>query len=323
MSFSLPDHWVWDFWLADDGQQFHLIFLHAPHSLGDPELRHRNARIGHATSADLTSWTFHGLAFAPGSPGSFDGSATWTGSVVRGEDGLWRMFYTGSRFPSAQSITNIETVGVATSPDLFTWTRQPGPIVTADPRWYETLGTSSWPEEAWRDPWVYRDPSGEGWHMLITGRANHGDDEGRGVVAHATSPDLAEWTVGPPLSEPQSGFGHIEVPQVVEIEGKTLLVFCCNAPRLANGRKGQIGGIWTAPAASATGPFDIAHSRLLVDERYYAGRLVQDRAGRWGLLAFAMNLPNEPFVGVISDPMPIAWTDGGLHLVAPPQGVAA
>src|SRR3569833_4134345 len=87
MSFSLPDHWVWDFWLADDGQRFHLFFLHAPHNLCDPELRHRNARIGHATSADLTSWTFHGLAFAPGSPGSFDGSATWTGSVVRGGAG--------------------------------------------------------------------------------------------------------------------------------------------------------------------------------------------------------------------------------------------
>ena len=322
MAFSLPDHWVWDFWLADDGRSFHLFFLHAPHSLGDPELRHRNARIGHATSTDLIDWTYWGRAFEVGPPGSFDGSATWTGSVVRGADGLWRMFYTGSLFPSPAASTNVETIGVAVSPDLFTWSKLPGPIVTADARWYETLGTSSWPEEAWRDPWVYRDPSGQGWHMLVTGRANHGDDEGRGVVAHATSPDLVSWQVQPPLSTPQSGFGHIEVPQLVEIDGHHLLVFSCNAPRLANARKGQIGGIWTAPAAGPVGPFDIGAASLLVDERYYAGRLVRDRRGAWNLLAFAMNLPAQPFRGEISDPMPVAWNGQRLVLGQAARGAA-
>ena len=155
MGFNLADHWVWDFWLADDGERHHLFYLHAPKSLGNPDLRHRNARIGHATSADLRDWTDHGRAFDPGSPGSFDGSATWTGSVVRGPDRLWRMFYTGSRFLSADSNANIEAIGLATSPDLFSWTKRPGPICSADSQWYETLGTSSWPEEAWRDPWVF------------------------------------------------------------------------------------------------------------------------------------------------------------------------
>jgi beta-fructofuranosidase len=314
LAFSLPDHWVWDFWLADDGKSFHLFFLHAPHSLGDPELRHRNARIGHATSSDLKNWTFHGLALGPGAAGSFDGTATWTGSVVRAADGLWRMFYTGSRFPSETASTNIETIGVATSPDLWTWTRQPGPIVTADPRWYETLGTSSWPEEAWRDPWVFPDPAGDSWHMLVTARANHGDDAGRGVIAHATSRDLSTWVVGPPLSEPQSGFGHLEVPQVVTIEGRTFLVFCCNSPRLANARSGEMGGIWVAPALGPTGPFDVERAALLIDERYYAGRLVQDREGRWFLMAFEMNAPGEPFQGRLSDPMPVVLEGGRMVL---------
>jgi beta-fructofuranosidase len=322
VTFSLPDHWVWDFWLADDGQDFHLFFLYAPHALGDPELRHRSARIGHATSTDLVDWRYRGRAFDAGPPGSFDGSATWTGSVVRGPDGLWRMFYTGSVFPSPGSAANIETIGVATSPDLFTWSKLPGPVVSADPRWYETLGTSGWPEEAWRDPWVYRDPSGPGWHMLITARANHGDEAGRGVIAHATSSDLVTWRVQPPLSEPQQGFAHLEVPQLVDIEGHRLLVFCCNAPRLANTRKGQLGGIWAAPAAGPVGPFDIGAAHLLVDERYYAGRLVQDRHGAWSLLAFAMNLPDEPFRGEISDPMPVTWNGQRLVLDQPARGAA-
>ena len=151
------------------------------------------------------------------------------------------MFYTGSRFPSATAATNIETVGLATSTDLWSWTKQPGPIVTADARWYETLGTSSWPEEAWRDPWVYADPDGEGWHMLITARANHGEDAGRGVIGHAVSRNLVDWQVRPPLSEPQAGFGHLEVPQVVTVDGQVFLLFCCNtsAPRQRSGRAGR------------------------------------------------------------------------------------
>ena len=82
LAFRLPDHWVWDFWLADDGDRYHLFYLHAPKSLGDPQLRHRNARIGHASSTDLR-WTNHGtnqgiFGLAPdGRPVSFTGIAIW------------------------------------------------------------------------------------------------------------------------------------------------------------------------------------------------------------------------------------------------------
>jgi beta-fructofuranosidase len=190
MTFSLDSHWVWDFWFADDGERFHMFYLHAPKSLGDPHLRHRNARIGRATSTDLVTWQDHGEVLTVGSPGDPDETATWTGSVVRGADGLWRMFYTGSSFPDASN-TNIETILVATSADLHTWVKDPELVVAADPRWYEKLGDTEFPEEAWRDPWVLADPEGDGWHMLATARSNAGpDDRDRGVIAHATSPDL-------------------------------------------------------------------------------------------------------------------------------------
>lgn len=313
MALALRDHWVWDFWFADDGKQFHVFFLHAPKSLGDPELRHRNARIGHATSLDLFAWDYRGEAIGPGPEGGFDATATWTGSVVRGHDGLWRMFYTGSRFLSPRDFANIETVGVATSPDLNTWTKAPGPVLRADPRWYETLGSSSWPEEAWRDPWVFADPSGGGWHMLITARANHGPDFGRGVIGHAVSSDLATWQARAPLSDPQSGFAHLEVPQLIEIDGRRHLLFCCNSPRLANERMGTKGGIWVAPALGPVGPFDIAAAQLILPERYYAGRAVRDRTGAWMLMAFEMEGTGTGFPGVLSDPMPLLSTaEGGL-----------
>ena len=57
----------------------------------------------------------------------------------------------------------LQTIGAATSTDLETWHKGPAPpLVTADDRWYERLGGGAWHEEAWRDPWVMRDPGGNG-----------------------------------------------------------------------------------------------------------------------------------------------------------------
>lgn len=305
MAFNRPDHWVWDFWLADDGDRFHLFYLHAPKSLGNPDLRHRNARIGHATSTDLTNWADHGLAFDAGASGSFDGSATWTGSIIRDDNGLWRMFYTGSRFLSSDSAANIETIGVATSPDLFTWTKHPGPICVADPALYETLGTSSWPEEAWRDPWVFRNPADDTWHMLITARAKTGTEPDRGVMAYVTSPDLDTWTVQPALSATGSGFAHLEVFQVIEINGQNHLIFCCDTPKLCGPRMGEEGGVWSLPVGAMPGAVDFSNARLLVDERLYAGRIAKDRDGKPFLLAFNNVTEDGEFMGGVSDPIPV------------------
>ena len=318
MAFQLDDDWVWDFWLADDGATYHLYFLHAPRSLGDPHLRHRNARIGHATSPDLVNWTSHGRIFETGAPGSFDATATWTGSVVRGDDGLWRLFYTGSRFLSEDSNANVETIGLATSTDLYSWTKQPGPVVVADPTHYEVLGSSSWPEEAWRDPWVFRSGHDGLWHMLVTARAGHGTETDRGVVGHAVSSDLATWQVRPPLSAPGSGFAHLEVFQLLEIAGRRHLVFCCDAAKLAGHRAGQTGGIWSLPVGDFPGPVDPRQARLLVSEDLYAGRVAFDRAGRPMLLAFHNAGADRPFSGGICDPLPLAVdADGYLRLDQP------
>ncbi|GHF19097.1 glycosyl hydrolase family 32 [Pseudolysinimonas yzui] len=306
MSFVHADHWVWDFWLADDGERFHLYYLYASRSLGDPDLRHRHARIGHASSDDLCTWQDHGPVLGPGDAYGFDGSATWTGSVVRGDDGVWRMFYTGSRFLAADSVANIETIGVATSRDLHTWVKAPGPIVVADPRWYETLDAGTWREEAWRDPWVFR--VGDEWRMLVTARSADGDLVDRGVIGLATSADLMTWTVRAPASAPGAGFMHLEVPQHLEIDGRALLLFSCDTPHLAGERaaRGERGGIWVADAPGPAG-YPVGEATRLLDERHYSGRAIRDRAGQWMLLAFENIGSDGEFVGRLSDPLPLSW----------------
>jgi beta-fructofuranosidase len=326
MSFTLTDHWVWDFWHVDDGDTHHLFYLHAPKASGDPGLRHRNARIGHATSTDLRHWDDHGEVLGPGSPGDFDGTATWTGSIVRADSGLWNMFYTGSRFLSPHTSTNVETVGRAVSGDLTMWTKFPLEV-SADPRWYETLGDGTWHEEAWRDPWIHRDERGL-WHMLATARASTGTGRDRGVIGHATSNDLEHWTVGPALSEPGAGFAHLEVLQLVTIDSRPVLLFSCDAEHLAGEREepGVRGGIWVVPldSDSLDRPIDMSSATRLTDEDLYAGRAVRTRTGQWVLLAFENVHHDGTFVSGISDPMPLHWSPGGaLVLSRTPSTVGA
>ncbi len=304
---------VWDFWLADTGTQWHLFFLHAPRSLRDPRRRHAHASVGHAVSRDLRTWeVLRGNALGPGQPGDFDETATWTGSIVRDDDGVWRMFYTGM---SARSGGHVQRIGSAVSRDLVRWRKlRDNPLIAPDPRWYERLGDSAWPGDAWRDPWVFPDPGGDGWHMLLTARANGGPVDNRGVIGHARSIDLVHWEANAPLSSPGAGFGHLEVPQIAVVAGQPLLVFSCGRPDLGGARatQGGPGGIWTVPASSPCGPFDTVQATLLADERLYAGRLVEDRAGRSVLLGFLDHDADSRFVGAISDPIPVGWRDGRL-----------
>lgn len=307
--FAPEDRWIWDFWFAVADGVHHMFFLQAPKSLEDAELRHRNATIGHATSTDLISWEEHGTALEPGGAGAIDETATWTGSVVQGPDGIWRMYYTGSVRDAAG---NTQTIALATSPDLSAWTKHTEFALSADARWYERRGTSSWHEEAWRDPWVFRGTDGQ-WHMLITARSNEGPDEDRGVIGHAISRDLDEWEVLPPLTEPGMGFGQLEVPQLTSVDGGTALVFSTGNETLAPARRvqGATGGVWWAPATSSIIALDRAAP--LTSEGLYSGKITRNHRGADVLLAFATGLPSSEFTGAIVDPLPTRWVAGRLE----------
>ncbi len=79
-----------------------------------------------------------------------------------------------------------------------------------------------------RDPWVMRDPEGDGWLMYFTARApGIVEPNAGGAIGFATSPDLANWTLQPPVFT--GGFGQLEVPQVFEMGGRWYCLFCTAA----------------------------------------------------------------------------------------------
>jgi beta-fructofuranosidase len=312
----LPDHWVWDSWVALDGDAYHLFFLRASRALLDPHRRHLRAAIGHAVSTDLRSWTLLPDALVHADPPAWDGQAVWTGSVVRGPDGTWYLFYTGvvrHRWAPEQRI------GLAVSTDLIRWRRlQPTPVVEADPRWYACIDGVPGASLAWRDPYVFPDPEGDGWHMVITARSASGPPRWRGVIGHARSHNLVDWEVQPPLTAP-AGFGQLEVAQVQLLDGRAVLVFSCPAQDVAGDRRPGAGvhaTTWTVAGGRIADGWDVSAAVPFPHRTLYSGRLLRGPDGGLCLLGFR-NLEDGVFVGEILDPVPVDWV--GDRLIAVPD----
>jgi beta-fructofuranosidase len=321
MALKLPGQWVWDSWYAFDGEKHHAFYLQASRALGDPNRRHRNTSVGHAVSTDLKNWTVLRDALTPSESPAFDSWTTWTGSVIR-HDGKWWMFYTGT---SREDAGQRQSVGLALSDDLIHWEKHvPAagagePLVAADPRWYQTLA-GGFKLEPFRDPWVFRfkDPDGNefgDWHMLTTASAADSQTGNQdAVMAHATSPNLLDWTVQSPLSSPRQGFGETEVFQFEIVDGVPVVLFCCgpiwlNEERLAAGER---GGVYSLAVAADLSDVDFNRAKLFDAPGLYASRLVRDEFG-WNLIGF-LDAPNGKFVGELSDPIPVT-ADPNLGLV--------
>jgi len=309
---SLADDWIWDSWVVDDGTTFHLYFLRAPRALGDPSRRHLHAQIGHATSTDLWEWTDHGVVLGPTS-GSWDDLALWSGSVARGDDGVWRMYYTAINTRGHE--LKDQQIGLAESTDLYDWTKVGNtPAVTVDPRFYRTLDGDPAASETWRDPFVYRDPDGE-WRMLITARSAGGRRNDDGVLAAARSSNMRRWEVLAPVTTAGTGFGQIEVAQIRTIGNQPVLVFTCHPDEQIEGRRRQWGDYctWSVLGPSSTGLWDIAAAQPFVAEpKLFAAPLVQGRHGQWVLLGFRNQEPEGIDSFDLVDPIPVQVRDGAL-----------
>jgi beta-fructofuranosidase len=312
----LPDTWVWDSWVVDDGEHYHLFFLRAPATPDRPELRHTGARIGHAVSDDLVAWEDLGTALAP-DPGGWDDLALWTGSVVRADDGRWLMYYTA--ITTEGHGLRDQRIGLAASDDLVRWERVGDrPLLDPDPRWYRTIEEDPRYSETWRDPFVFRDPGGDGWHMLISARVPTAPRNEDGVLAHAHSGDLVTWELGPPVTEP-AGFGQLEVAQVRRVEGRWLLVFTCHPTEQSRERRWRHGDFttWVVVGDGPPGPWDVARAKPFRDEPLlFAAPLVQERDGGWAFVGFRNREAEGVHSFEIVDPIRVRLDDdgGGLTL---------
>ena len=307
MALRLADRWVWDSWYVWDNDVCHAFYLCASKGLYDPNRRHRNTNVGHAISKDLINWEILPDALSPSDSPAFDSWTTWTGSVVKGDDGRWWMYYTGT---SREDGGDVQSVGAAVSDDLLSWEKLSKiPMVQADGRWYELLDKEVWHDQAWRDPWVFKNQDGL-WQMLVTARAKDGDPKTRGVMGQAVSKDMVNWEVLQPLTKPTGDFGQLEVFQFEIVDGVPIVLFCCGYRELSLSRRREFGdrdATYSVSCSPDLSDIDFARAKPFEHMLPYAGRLVQDRAGEWFLLGF-INEVDGKFVGEICDPIPVTAT---------------
>jgi beta-fructofuranosidase len=319
MVLRLPDKWVWDFWFVQRDEEHHLFYLQAPRALGDPALRHHNATIGHAVSADCHDWQVLPDALQPGVSGNWDDLATWTGSTI-GYEGRWYMLYTGVNRAEGGLV---QRIGLAASDDLVHWDKHPGnPVLEVDPEWYEVLDQGRWRDQSWRDPWLFRSPYEDLFHVLITARYCSGPPDGAGVIAHARSADLINWETLPPLTEPGE-FAQVEVPQLLQLDGHSTIVFSCLAEDHSRARVNRLSapgrtGTFAFWARTFLGPYLPSDAPVAEHNgrlgTLYAGKLLEGQPGEYSFMAFRGD-GDRDFLGELTDLLPVRLGPNGHFVV--------
>jgi beta-fructofuranosidase len=173
-------------------------------------------RVGHLTSRDGLNWKEEVPALHTGAPGDFDDDQIWTMGVFE-HGGTYFMLYTGL---AMKERGKVQRVGLATSRDLYTWTKHDkNPVAQADPRWYFASPDGK-NRVDWRDPWVFQEDGVL--HGLVTARTSSGPLGLRGCAGYMTSRDGYTWEVKEPLSVPGTLY-DFETLAIAKLAGRYYL----------------------------------------------------------------------------------------------------
>jgi beta-fructofuranosidase len=294
--------YIWDSWFVkDENDIYHAFYLQSDKNIENHHLRHHNnVSIGHATSANLNDWQEHPVALEPGNEGEWDDLSLWTGSIIQHKN-IWYMFYTGR----SKSDFWKQQIGLATSKDLFNWSKHDGPILPPDFNFYSKqkgLNKLDKPP-AWRDPYIIKDPESDNFFMTITARSNKGDVY-NGCVGLAVSNDLINWQVRPPILS-LGVFDEMEVTQVIYDENRVNLLFSTyeNTTKPNEGYK-QVNGLYGFISDKINGKYEPINKDngliLNYKDKIYDLRLIRKKENGSYLAIGWNNLKRGEFVGSFS-----------------------
>jgi hypothetical protein len=209
--FSHAGHYVKDYFVyrsPDDGV-YHLYY-----NIGKAGPKQRwsmpfnEEQFGHATSTDLKNWDIQKDYILPVVPGTWESHVVSAPFVVRHNDRFY-MAYTGFG-PKAN-----QRMGIATSEDLFNWTRIPENPVAVGPSW------TKWKEKGWAD---FRDPALLKWKDQWLAFNTVDSKEKGSAVAISVSDDLIHWEHLGADKAPHVTWGHPESALAFERSGKVYLI---------------------------------------------------------------------------------------------------
>ncbi len=161
------------------------------------------------TTDDLVGYVDDGMMLEFGLMSDPD-PALGTGSVLRDQEGLYHLFYTGHN-DTGNGGMGKECVMHATSTDRVNWQKQP------EDTFFSPEGYS---RDDFRDPEVFWVEEDGCYWLLIAAR----EESLGGVVAKYTSPDLKSWTFEGPLYAPQAQY-MLECPDLFCMGGTWYLTY--------------------------------------------------------------------------------------------------
>ena len=204
--YETPFKFVKDFSIIqDDNGVFHIFSITGEFYKGHDWMPNGNERtFSHGTSNDLINWEYHKPVLSisdndySDGEGKYENRNIWAPHIVKKGD-TYYMFYTSVNSHVSQSVS------LATSKDLFNWTKHKNnPVATM-----EGVEWATWKRGAWadfRDPMVLED-NGK-YYMYVTGTHKEGE---HGVVVVLESYDLINWKNPQPAVR---GKHAMESPQV-------------------------------------------------------------------------------------------------------------
>ena len=121
-----------------EGGTIHLFYnVGAAAPKQDWQMSGNEKEFGHATTTDLANWKSHPRILRV-IPGTWEGEVVSAPSILK-QGGLYYMFYTG--FDDIRR--GYQSIGLATSKDLFKWERYPENPVNIAPDWAKSSNTAS------------------------------------------------------------------------------------------------------------------------------------------------------------------------------------
>lgn len=266
MAMTKGHYYRWDLWTINALGAYHVFFLRSVKTI-TPQARHdTSVSIGHAQSKDLSVWHELPLALTPGSKGTWDDHALWSGCCIK-KGKVFYMFYTSRNHLDEDRW--IQRIGVATSNDLTYWEKySDNPILEADTSYYEmdNKRNDNGTIDAWRDPFVWYDATLKKYAMAIAARKKQKPDIHNACIGLAVSDDLFSWQVMPPLFTP-SVYDEMETPQVIFCNKRYYVFFLVSQNSLikkTNLLQGDESGLHCFYSTSLKGPFKPVNKTGLV-----------------------------------------------------------
>ena len=163
----LDDYYIWDSWMADDGDLYHLFFLQAPRSLGSPGAAapQRDGRARHlaATWSTGTTWASASARRSRAGTTWRSGPARWSATAATGGCSTPRSTREATASTTSGSARRSPTT-CTTGPGSATSRRPPATPAgtrrsphTPPPEPY--LAPLEGRSETWRDPLVFPTPT--------------------------------------------------------------------------------------------------------------------------------------------------------------------